>query len=228
MSKKLTCLTITKHLKIMFYNLKIALLGLVACLVASCQNEANLDEIMVDLAEEKVELTSTMSQEDFLATCFDIKSKMSSVTRAMQMGDAEAQELMQPFVDDGLQLKTQLVCRAELEPALEVEAAYFETLSDEECAALSFVFHSMQNAGYDIQIVTDVFDGIQTQAMSVDKDRLIHCAAVAVGIDSIRQLGVGGIITATTVRQAIIAIGKRYLGYVGLALLVYDFVECIS
>lgn len=36
------------------------------------------------------------------------------------------------------------------------------------------------------------------------------------------------LITAASVRQVIIAIGKRYLGYVGLVLMVYEFVECIS
>ncbi|WP_289772967.1 hypothetical protein [uncultured Duncaniella sp.] len=213
----------------MFNYLKVALMGLVVCLMASCQNEVNeIEEPTAESAENVVELTSSMSQEDFLTACAAVKSKMGSVSRAVQMTDVEARQVMQPFVEDGLQLRTQIVRQVELEPTMAVEAAYFRDLSEEDCAALSFVFHSIKDAGLDTEIVTGTIDGFQAQTMSVSSERLLHCAAVAVGYDAIKRLGVGGIVTATTVRQAIIAIGKRYLGYVGLALMVYDFVECVS
>ena len=188
----------------------------------------DVDEPTVKSTEKTVELTSSMSEDDFLTACLAVKSQMGSVSRAVQFTEVEAKQVMQPFVNDGLQLKKQIVEQAELNPSLQVEAVYFKNLSDEDCAALSFVFHSMRDAGMDTEIVTGVIDGVQTQTMSVNTERLLHCAAVAVGYDAVKKLGVGGIVTATTVRQAIIAIGKRYLGYVGLAIMVYDFVECVS
>lgn len=212
----------------MINYLKIALMGMMVCFMASCQTEADVDEPTVKSTEKTVELTSSMSEDDFLTACLAVKSQMGSVSRAVQFTEVEAKQVMQPFVNDGLQLKKQIVEQAELNPSLQVEAVYFKNLSDEDCAALSFVFHSMRDAGMDTEIVTGVIDGVQTQTMSVNTERLLHCAAVAVGYDAVKKLGVGGIVTATTVRQAIIAIGKRYLGYVGLAIMVYDFVECVS
>lgn len=212
----------------MINYLKIALMGMMVCFMASCQTEADVDEPTVKSTEKTVELTSSMSEDDFLTTCLAVKSQMGSVSRAVQFTEVEAKQVMQPFVNDGLQLKKQIVEQAELNPSLQVEAVYFKNLSDEDCAALSFVFHSMRDAGMDKEIVTGVINGVQTQTMSVNTERLLHCAAVAVGYDAVKKLGVGGIVTATTVRQAIIAIGKRYLGYVGLAIMVYDFVECVS
>lgn len=212
----------------MINYLKIALMGMMVCFMASCQTEADVDEPTVKSTEKTVELTSSMSEDDFLTACLAVKSQMGSVSRAAQFTEVEAKQVMQPFVNDGLQLKKQIVEQAELNPSLQVEAVYFKNLSDEDCAALSFVFHSMRDAGMDTEIVTGVIDGVQTQTMSVNTERLLHCAAVAVGYDAVKKLGVGGIVTATTVRQAIIAIGKRYLGYVGLAIMVYDFVECVS
>lgn len=203
-------------------------MGMMVCFMASCQTEADVDEPTVKSTEKTVELTSSMSEDDFLTACLAVKSQMGSVSRAAQFTEVEAKQVMQPFVNDGLQLKKQIVEQAELNPSLQVEAVYFKNLSDEDCAALSFVFHSMRDAGMDTEIVTGVIDGVQTQTMSVNTERLLHCAAVAVGYDAVKKLGVGGIVTATTVRQAIIAIGKRYLGYVGLAIMVYDFVECVS
>jgi hypothetical protein len=37
-----------------------------------------------------------------------------------------------------------------------------------------------------------------------------------------------GIVTATSLRRALFAVGKRYLGYIGVALMVADFYECMN
>lgn len=195
-------------------------------LMASCQN--NAEEPIAEQTEISLELTSSMTQEDFIKNCFAVKSQMKSVSRLANLTEIEAQQVMQPFIEDGLQIQTEIVQQLETEPAMTEELAYFSGLSETDCAALSFVFHSMNEAGLEVEVVTGTLDKIETQQMTVTTDRLLHCAAVAVGIDAIERIGVGGVVTAATVRQAIIAIGKRYLGYLGLALMVYDFVECIS
>lgn len=202
-------------------------MGMIVCFMTSCKNEISADEPTVELTKDQVELTSAMSESAFLTACLDVKSQMKSVSRSLQFTELEAEQVLQPFVEDGLQLKTQIVEQIEIDPSLQVETAYFENLSDEDCAALSFVFHSMNDAGMDIGVVTGLIDDTQYQTMSVNTDRLLHCASVAIGYDTVVKIGVKGIVTAATVRQAIIAIGKRYLGYIGLAIMVYEFVECI-
>lgn len=208
--------------------LKIALLCLMVCFMASCSSEAIEEHPQTPPTDKVLTLTSSMTQGDFLSSCMAVKAKMGAASRANQLTQQEAQLVMQPFEQDGLQLRSQIVQQFELDPSLKNEAVYFRGLTNEECAALSFVFHSMQDAGFGSDMVTGTLNDVQNKTLTVSTERLLHCAAVAVGYDAIKRLGVEGVITAVTVREAIIAIGKRYLGYIGLALMVYDFIECIS
>lgn len=202
-------------------------MGLISCGMAACQEGVGGDEPKIDSSEKVVELQSELTSVEFFDNCLDVKKQVGSVSRAIQMTKNEAQKVMQPFVKDGLQLKKQIVRQIEEDPMMKTEMAYFKNLSDEDCAALSFVFHSLNDAGYGVDIVTDVIDGVESQKIHINKDRLLHCASAAVGYNAIKELGVGGMVSAVTVRQAIIAIGKRYLEYLGLVLMVYEFVECI-
>lgn len=208
---------------------KIALLSMTVFISTSCQNGANeIVEPVEDCNVQKIELTSVMSDEDFLTACLSVKSQVGSISRAAMMSEIEAQQVMEPFVEDGLHLRNQIVRQVEMDPTMKVEATYFKNLSDEDCAALSFVFHSIEESDLDIKIITETLDAEQNNTKTIDTKRLLHCAAVAAGYDFVKKLSVEGIVTAVTIRQALIAIGKRYLGYVGAVLMVYDFVECIS
>lgn len=212
----------------MINYLKPIFMCVIVLLVCSCQSSTPLEESVSDNSEKKIELVSPMTQHEFVKNCESVKSQLGSITRATQMTQEQAKEAMQPFVNDGLQLRTQLVQQTEADPILAVEHTYFKKLSEEDCAVLSFVYHSMIESGMQTSVINQTIDDIQTQTIQVSTERLLHCAAVAVGYDAVKKLGVGGLITATTVRQVIIAIGKRYLGYIGVALMVYDFVECIK
>lgn len=207
---------------------KVTLIGVMASIIVSCQSDTSVDEPTVNAMGKTFELTSSMSDEDFMATCVAVKSQVGSLSRATQLTEAEAKQVMQPLVNDGLQLKTQIVRQVELDPSLSAEAAYFKDLSEEDCAALSFVFHSMKEVGMDTDIVAGAIDKNGSQTMSAKTDRILHCLAVAVGYDFMKKLTVKGVISAVTVCQAIIAIGKRYLGYVGVVLMVADFVGCVG
>lgn len=208
---------------------KIALLSMTVFISTSCQNDANeIVEPVEDCNVQKIELTSVMSDEDFLTACLSIKSQVGSISRAAMMSEIKAQQLMEPFVEDGLHLRKQIVRQVEMDPTMKVEATYFKNLSDEDCAALSFVFHSIEEADLDTKIITETLDAEQNNTKTITKERLFHCVSFAAGYDILKELSVEGIVTAVTVRQALIAIGKRYMGYVGLVLMVYDFVECIS
>lgn len=64
---------------------------------------------------------------------------------------------------------------------------------------------------------------------SIDWDRVASCAALAFGIrgiqESISAFALQGA-TIDTVVGALRVIGRRYLGYIGVALIIYDFVSC--
>ena len=61
-------------------------------------------------------------------------------------------------------------------------------------------------------------------------NRAVSCLASALGISAINDI-ISGTIALTTVEtglQLLKVMGKRYLGYIGLAIAVYEFVECVS
>lgn len=169
----------------MLNYLKIFLLGLAVCLMASCQNDASIDTPSAENASKTLELTSTLSNEDCMSTCFAIKSQMKSVSRATQLSEAEAKLVVEPLVKDGLQLKAQIVRQVENDPTLKSEAKFYKNLSDEDCAALSFVVHSMQTTDLELQGATIYTNG--DYKLNIDKERIIHCLPVAVGYDFLKK-----------------------------------------
>lgn len=60
--------------------------------------------------------------------------------------------------------------------------------------------------------------------------RALHCLASATGISAISSIitGTAELASATTALKILKTVGKRYLGYIGLAFAVYNFTKCIS
>lgn len=88
------------------------------------------------------------------------------------------------------------------------------SLGDDDLALLSFIVYEMEQS--------------ETMSRAAVSSQLISCLAVATGISSIKEIWVSGLVNAKTITQALIAQGKRYLGYIGVALMVYSFVDCVS
>lgn len=230
---------------------KSVVFGLMFCLMLSCQNNANFDEPSTNdcslslsslepnngimelgqggadldkpidgVAEIALELTSSMTEDDFMTTCDEVKMQVGSLTQASELTDDEAVAILEPLIDDGKQLKEQIVNQLEGETSQIDDLEYFKNLSDEECVALSFFFHGIQEE-------LDNNDEPEGQTASISGGKIFRCSVSAIFGLSIDKLSVRGVISATTVRQALIAIGKRYFGYIGLAVMIYDFVQCV-
>ena len=71
---------------------------------------------------------------------------------------------------------------------------------------------------------------IQSQSSSVDWPRVRVCAGAALGIAGIKTLFADTLALGTveTVVGALKLVGKRYLGYIGVALMLYEFADCLS
>ncbi len=93
----------------------------------------------------------------------------------------------------------------------EIEKQEILNLTDEQLAELSFIVN------------------FQYQTNSVDWDRVRSCASFALGISGIRSLYTNTLALGTveTMFGALKLIGERYLGYVGIALIIYDFADCV-
>lgn len=72
--------------------------------------------------------------------------------------------------------------------------------------------------------------GIFTQRFSMPNPRIRNCLGVALGIVGFRDLllNTRKLGSVTTAIRALKLIGRRYLGWIGVALMVYDFVDCME
>lgn len=135
-----------------------ALLVTIATFATSCQSEEFNGNKQDDLQVNTTELTSTMSDDEFIAACHTVKSQMGPKSRAVVMTESGAKEIVQPFVEDGILLREQIVKQMETSPNLKEDVLYFKALTEEDCAALSFTYHSMKNAGFEAQFVNNMIN----------------------------------------------------------------------
>ncbi|MTI89200.1 MAG: hypothetical protein FH748_14690 [Balneolaceae bacterium] len=95
-----------------------------------------------------------------------------------------------------------------------------ENLSDEELAMVGFLslFEKEMENKKRMKV-----------AGNIDGGRIMSCLSIATGYSSIKAvLDVSGLMSARTLIAAVKAIGKRYLGYIGVAILVYSFADCMG
>lgn len=169
-------------------------------------------------------VSSAIDSGDFLNICTSVHSVV--FTRA-ELVETDFKGKLTPLVEDGKCIRDQIVSQAKVNKNLREDIQFYENLSEEELATLSFIYHSIELQGADIDMLEAKISGLSVSQQK-KMDQIMSCLSVAVGISSLKELGVKGVVNAITVRQAIIAIGKRFLGYVGLAIMIYDFVDCMG
>jgi hypothetical protein len=127
--------------------------------------------------------------------------------------------ILEPLVENGRELHTEMIAflQEDIEfqnlSALEKEALLH--LDDTQLAELSFVYSQTYE--------------LNERRMSMDP-RIRNCVSTAIGIGAIRDLILNSAALGTvgTTVGAIKLIGRRYLGWIGVAWMVMDFVDCMD
>ncbi|MCL2682268.1 MAG: hypothetical protein FWE63_02125 [Bacteroidales bacterium] len=122
----------------------------------------------------------------------------------------ELRRILEPQINLGKELHTEILAIIEADPTISLtEAEYSEILDlmEEHFAELAVL----------VAIIAD--DPYRGSVMT--------CLGLAVGI---LQLGefLAGTITAQTAIAIIKQVGKRYLGWIGLGIMIYEFVTCLD
>ena len=102
-----------------------------------------------------------------------------------------------------------------LEDSLQVDPAIFvlnNNITNIELVSFGFHYYLTQNYGSQLGLRGD----------------WVSCLSAALGVRAVRELGLSGVMSAQGAVQIIKAVGKRYLGYIGLAIMVHDFIDCMS
>lgn len=181
----------------------------------SCANETEvIDETQTILLKSKI---SNVVFEDVTKKLFDRFNETRS-DGEVNLSEEDALQILSPFVEDGKELHKSLLEQINaakdnmgLTPD---EIKGLTALGEDELALFSFIVYEMEQS-----------EIVSRAAVS---SQLISCLAAVTGISSIKAIWVSGLINAKTVTEVLIAQGRRYLGYVGVALMVYSFVDCIS
>jgi hypothetical protein len=143
--------------------------------------------------------------------------KMSSLSSSNKLMNYNAQELeiaLRPLVESGKLIHIEMIRylqeSGELSNLSEIERHQVTNLDDSQLAALSFTIH--------------------TQSYSVDWSQVRSCASAALGFAGISELWTNTLALGSvqTTMGALKLLGRRYLGWLGVALMVYDFQDCLG
>lgn len=219
---------------------KILYLLLVAFFTVSCSK----DDVKINDVKYCLELQSTMSSN----TLQDIMDKIGSLPLSRNedsfVNDVyidSCKQILKPLIDDGRFIQRDIIAQSDslkilgVDIEIDEDIEYVRNLSEDELATLSFIVYNVNTV--DIQLLepiknaelieeTPFSNPVQYETGS--QARLVSCLSAAVGLTALKELGIGGVVTATSVRKALLAIGKRYLGYVGVAIMIYDFTMCMG
>lgn len=128
--------------------------------------------------------------------------------------NSEVQSIAAPLIESGTQIYTdileQLTNSREWYSLPEEDKTTIRNFSDGQLIQLALIFTSDNDP-------------------TVSSMSFRACVGVALGLNGIKDvINLSGLYSAKTAVQLLKTIGKRYLGYVGIVWMVWDFTDCIS
>jgi len=203
-----------------------------ALLLSSCTKTDNLT--LLNKEESDLGNLNTISEELIfietplltLSDIEDIESQLTDENNEVISDSNQLQLILMPLIENGQMIYDELLSK------LQNTDTYFQlsnedksiinNLSDFQLAELSFLLSMTIN--------DNVFgEGISQLYSSNTGELILDCLGAATGIADIAAIvqGYRGLNTRDVVR-ILRKTGTRYLGYVGLALAIIDFVNCMS
>ena len=182
-------------------------------LLISCSNDENTSN-----NSDKLDLSKKVLKFDEIKLISQKVSKYQKeiVTKRIdaRTAEEEMQELLEPLVENGEDLHSEMITflqeNGEFDNMTLEEQNELMNLDEQQLAELSFV---MSNA-YDARISID--------------PRIRACLSAAIGVTAIYDLisNTAALGTVETTIGALRLIGRRYLGWIGVGLMIMDFADC--
>lgn len=147
---------------------------------------------------------------------------------ACELTEEQSRELVQPLINDGRQIQASIIQQITTEAHTNQELiSEMENLTELDLATMSLILSATQTTTYESQ------NDFISANMMISQEKFWPCLGMAVGIADMRgALGKiflnSGEITVTSFIPFIRTIGKHYLGYLGLAVTIYSFVDCLG
>lgn len=188
----------------------------------SCSNEDDFKSVQ----KETSYLKSNLTFDEVTSIAGKVEQQIQRTTRSdgtITITENQAKTLLNPFIEDGkkirFQIKEESKTAISLENALtKEELEFLDSLNDKELATLSLI--ALANSK----------NNTPNKQGDLTKEDILDCLGAAIGIaGSIKSLEITGLLTAKTGLAVLKAVASRYcLGYISLAICVYNFVDCIE
>ena len=218
--KKTLKITFMKKFENCFYLRFLSLVLIASVMFMGC-NKTDTPEIKVEniklktkpIQLETVNLIANKLKERGLLTSQNVNMSLNSSSQFMPSTFSELQiiDIMEPLVNNGQQIQQELILAVagtrEWEALGENGQSELVNMSSQQLASLALLYSAI-----------DIGDAIH------------DCVGVALGVAGLSGL-IRNIATGPTVSSAIGIlkwVGKRYLSYVGIAWMVWDFTSCMG
>lgn len=200
----------------------------IALSLISCNDMNTSVEFALDDTSKYVEFRTEITDSQYNNI---VETICSSVTRSrrstfQEISEEEAKQALTPFVNDGRVIKNQmLINQCDLQLS-EAEVYTLNQMTDDQLAELSFTMHSL-SSNYTNLVSDDYIDCLEYAIGITDFKQLVKSG---IGFTGIKELTKGTeiLMTATTAKQIIKGLAKRAWGYASVAIMIYDFSDCLK
>lgn len=199
-----------------------------AILIVGC------DAGVINAPDEDIKLIDVESIEDIgyiakkIEDNFSIEELDGNMRNKSSMGNRESEILKDVLLP--LQRKGSAFKEKVLEDSVDKDSdlEYLNKITEEELIMVGLLSVILENAD-DLENKCKSIEDNPLMAQSIDGDRVMSCLGTATGYSSIKAIAdINGLMSARTLLETVKAVGKRYLGYVGAAVMVYSFSKCMD
>lgn len=175
-------------------------------------------------------------------TSIESKEKPLSIPKRNEVGNEELPSDFQPFENvtySEVQGLTETQASTLLEPMVYSGETLYNSLISQVINSSEWANLTSQEQSYILNFTPQQKAMLEVLFQAASKDfssasetpRWVHCGVSALGINQAYGIFVNAFkvgMSATTAVQVLKFVGLKYLGYVALAIAVYEFVQCVS
>lgn len=140
--------------------------------------------------------------------------------------EQEIQTIINPLVQNGRQIHSEIISKVQLSSEwvllTDYERNAILNITDDQAGELSLIYSTVDLAEWQSDPL---------EPMRIDIGTIRSCLSGALGVGDLYYLVVENpraLLSANGALKILKHVGLRYLGYVGLALAVWDFVDCVA
>lgn len=186
-------------------------------LLPACSNEDEITNSSYQDQTYQLKSGITDSQMEEIIDSIDKYLGINVRSGPIDLTEEQAQEILQPLTDDGMQIKDDMLESAQELNLTQEDIAYLRGMEGNELAALSFTTIQLGNA----------------ELQQVTKKKFVDCLFQVVGLDELEDVkdvitGTDDLIKAKTAIKIAKALSKRFFGYIGIMITIIEFTDCIN